>query len=309
MNREEIKVGFCVAYDWGLLAHSLPLVYEAADIICLSIDKDRISWSGKPFSWDESAFQALLRQMDPAAKIRLLEEDFHLPGLTPMQNELRQRQRMAEFMGPGGWHVQLDTDEFFLNFDGFVDYLKKIKTDRKVNVVCPWITLYKQGTGGFFYVKPERFSEVEYIQVATRWPYYEYGRRNGYFNIHCNFPILHLSWARSESEMWEKLNNWGHTTDFDVRRYYELWQQVNKDNYHHYKNFHHLNAKAWPRLGFLVGKSVDEMIHAHAGRFQLPVSRLTLWFKNSLWVSRLRALQQRIRIFWYKFSFIDALIA
>lgn len=295
MPDQSIKVAFCVAYDWGLLAHSLPLVYEAADTICLSIDKDRISWSGNPFSWDEPAFQALIRSLDPAGKIRLLEDDFHLAELTPMQNEVRQRQRMADFMGPGGWHVQLDTDEFFLNFTAFAAYLKTIRTKRKVNIVCPWITLYKQVPDGFFYVKPERFSEVEYIQVATRWPHYEYGRRNGFFNIHCNFPLLHLSWARSESEMWEKLNNWGHATDFDVLRYFELWQRVNKDNYKGYTNFHHLHPEAWPRLGYLQGKSVDAMIVTESHRFKLPVSRLTLWIRNSIWLSRLRELLKRIR--------------
>ena len=295
MTDQSIKVAFCVAYDWGLLAHSLPLVYEAADTICLSIDKDRISWSGNGFSWDEAGFQQLIRAIDTNSKIRLLEEDFHLSDLTPMQNEVRQRHRMAEFMGPGGWHVQLDTDEFFLGFREFAAYLKTIRTRRKVNVVCPWITLYKQGSGGFFYVKPERFSEIEYIQVATRWPHYEYGRRNGYFNILCNFPLLHFSWARSEAEMWEKLNNWGHATDFDVPRFFALWKEVSRDNYQQYKNFHHLHPEAWPRLGFLEGDSVHDMIRSQEGRFRLPVSRLLLWAQNSLWFSRLRAFLKRFR--------------
>ena len=48
-----IKVGYCVAYDWDLLAYSLPLVYDYADKICLSIDIDYTSWGGTPFSFDE----------------------------------------------------------------------------------------------------------------------------------------------------------------------------------------------------------------------------------------------------------------
>jgi len=36
------------------------LVYDDADIICLSLDKDRISWSGRPYAFDTAGFQQLV---------------------------------------------------------------------------------------------------------------------------------------------------------------------------------------------------------------------------------------------------------
>jgi hypothetical protein len=289
-NREKIKVGFCIAYDWNLLEYSLPLIYEEADVICLSVDKDRVSWAGNPFSWDEAGFRALVKSVDKDSKIEVLEEDYHLPELAPMANEVRQRNMIAARMGSGGWHIQLDTDEFFLNFKGFVDYLQNLRPARKANVVCPWITLYKQIGEGFFFVKPEHFDQVEFIQIATKWPEYEYGRRNGNFNFYTDFAILHLSWARSEAEVWEKLNNWGHKNDFNVAAYYDKWRGLNRSNYKEYKNFHHVTPALWPRLDYIAAKDVAALVQDGGFTSALPVRARQLRSKNSIWISRFKKL-------------------
>src|SRR5947209_19632592 len=123
MNKRPIKVGFCVAYDWNLLRYSLPAVYNHADVICLSVDKNRKSWTGRSYSFDSDRFHEFLRANDPLKKIRLYEDDFSISTLSPMENEVRQRNLIAEFMGKDGWHIQLDTDEYFNDFRGFVSYL------------------------------------------------------------------------------------------------------------------------------------------------------------------------------------------
>ena len=288
MSKELIKVGFCVAYDWKLLAYSIPPIYQYADLICLSIDQDRMSWAGNPFTWDEEGFRALLSRIDPQKKIQLLEEDYHIASLSPMQNEVRQRNCIAAFMGQDGWHIQLDSDEFFLNFEGFVQYLQRVQSFRKLNVSCPWITLYKQTEDGFFYVKPDTYKQIEFIQIATMHPHYEYGRRNGYFNVHTDFAILHLSWARSEAEIWEKLNNWGHKDDFDVQAYFEKWQQLDHDNYESYSDFHHIHAQAWPQLGFIAANKIDDLLQLSEKEFNLPINPTRLKLENSIWISRAR---------------------
>lgn len=285
---EQIKIGFCIAYDWNLLEYSIPPVYEQADIICLSVDKDRISWSGNPFSWDEQGFRAMVARLDPAGKIKVLEEDYHLPDLAPMENEVRQRNKIADFLGRGGWHIQLDTDEFFLNFPAFVKQLKEYNPGRPFNVSCPWITLYKQDQDGFYYVAPERFDQIEFIQIATQYPAYEYGRRNGNFNILSDCALLHLSWARSEAEIWEKLNNWGHKNDFDVQAYYRKWKDLNATNYESYRNFHHIRPDIWPALKYLPAASVTELLQVAQAQMHLPISKLKLACANSIWWSRIR---------------------
>ena len=64
-----IKTGFCVSYDWELLKTSLPRVYEASDIICLAVDKNRMTWGMKPFDFDEEALGVGARYYHHLAKV------------------------------------------------------------------------------------------------------------------------------------------------------------------------------------------------------------------------------------------------
>jgi hypothetical protein len=290
-----IKVGYCVAYDWEFLNYSLPQVYQHADVICLSIDRNRQSWSGKPFSWDEDGFRKMVATVDVAGKIRVYEDDFYNPELLPMQNEVAQRNKIAAFLGDGGWHIQLDADEYFVDFKSFVDFLNTLKTDRKINVNCPMINLYKQVPEGMLWIKPGHFSEIEYFPIATRHPEYEFGRRNGHFNILTNFPILHQSWARSEDEMWEKLNNWGHSKDFDVQKYFGLWKNASARNFNTYKNFHHLRGEEWPSLALQTkGNTVEQLLTLKNEDFPLPISIRNLRQANSIWRSRARKIWKMV---------------
>ncbi|NJL12531.1 MAG: hypothetical protein HC913_05715 [Microscillaceae bacterium] len=96
MNKFLFKVGFCVAYDWELLKKSVPRVYEYADTICFSIDKNRKSWSGTPYNFDETAFQNFLFGVDVDKKIQVYEDDFSLSDLSPIENDNRQRTLMGK---------------------------------------------------------------------------------------------------------------------------------------------------------------------------------------------------------------------
>lgn len=285
----DIKVGFCVAYDWYLLRHALPLVYEASDLICLSVDKDRISWSGEKFEIDEPAFRMFVSQMDIDRKIIILEEDFHVPNLTAGQNEVRQRNRMAEFMGYGGWHIQLDCDEYFTDFQGFVSYLKKLgKRDTiRTNICCPLLTLYQRTIDGFLYINPKTSKQVEFIQIATQQPNYEFGRRNGDFNIYTAFGIIHQSWARSEEEIRLKISSWGHQRDFDSAKYFEIWKAVDETNYQLLKNFHPIEPTVWPSLSFVPAKDISNFMQKFSWQ-SFPYSTWQLWIKNNRLLSKVK---------------------
>jgi len=284
-----------VAYDWYLLEHALPLIYNAADMICLSVDKDRISWSGHPYAFDTTAFQQLVARLDPDKKIRVIEEDYHLPDLTPMQNEVRQRNRIAQHFGPGGWFVQLDCDEYFLDFDGFVEYLRSLTSRRtkRANVACAWIILYKQTPEGFLYVDPVDKTKTEFMQIATREPGYEYGRRNGNFNIITNFAILHQSWARSREEIRDKIYNWGHSTDFDKEKYFAAWEGFDAANFATAKDIHPLQSGLWPRLNFVKGKTIADLLKNFPTHTMPAYSTVDLFFRNSRLFSKLRSLLKK----------------
>jgi hypothetical protein len=285
-----VKVGMCVAYDWHLLEFALPAIYAEADLILLSIDRDRVSWANQKFSMNDEKFYSFVKNFDPVGKIRILEENFH-PYESPMQNEVYQRNRMAEIMGKDGWHVQLDCDEYFLDFASFVSFLRGRGEgpSRPVNICCPLITLYKKVDDGFLYVRSTPASR-EYLPTATRHPEYEYGRRNGHFNIYTNFIILHQSWARTDEEVLQKLANWGHKNDFDGGKYFQLWKSTTKSNFEQLKDFHPMEAWRWPGLGLIQGESVAYAIRSISSIEFKPLSGINLWMKNSRIVGKLKQL-------------------
>jgi len=295
--KDPIKVGFCIAYDWYLLEYALPLIYAQADQICLSVDRDRISWSGSKYRFDDDAFYSLVKRIDVDGKIRVQEEDFHRADLSAGENEIRQRNSIALFLGMDGWHIQLDCDEYFYDFSSFVHYLRSLpKTGRTFNICCPLATLYKQVPGGFLYVNPLDIDRLEFIQIAMREPLYEYGRRNGYFNVYTNFAIIHQSWARTSEEIHEKINNWGHVEDFDKGRYFLFWDSLSERNYMVASNFHFLKPEVWPKLSFIEAAGVREFVERF-GTVKFPkLSKINLFIKNSLWLSRLRRVLKMIGV-------------
>lgn len=294
MNNK-IKVGFCVAYDWYLLEYAIPQVYNHADVICLSIDKHKRSWAGHLYRWNENGFRQLLNRLDPKGKIQVYEDDFSLPELSPMQNEVRQRNKIAEFMGQGGWHIQLDADEYFLEFSKFVSFLKKCKYKRPINICCPLYTLFKEIDQGYLIIKNKSHKKQDFVAIASNQPYYEFGRSNGYFNVKTNFGIVHQSWARSNDEIKEKINNWGHKEDFDVMAYFERWEMLNEDNYKSFKNFHPLQPHHWESLKLIEAENIPSLIENIKQDLPFTIPKRHLIKSNSIWLSRFRAILHKLK--------------
>ena len=291
----EIKVGFCVAYDWEFLRISLPLIYPYADKVCLSIDKERMSWTKQKFTINDAAFYAFVKEIDTRDIIDIYEDDFHQPDLTPMENEVRQRKLISSRLGISGWHLQLDTDEFFVDFEGFVAYLKQYKSNKQVNITCPWYTMYKQVKNGCLFISEDE-KELEFIPIATRFPHYDFGRRNGYFNIKTPFVILHQSWARSEEEILQKISNWGHKEDFDVMQYYKRWQSLNESNFKDYTNFHPIHPEIWKRLEMKEGKDIPAMVAYLKINPPFKIDYRKLSKENSVWRSRIKHYFNKIKM-------------
>ena len=80
-----------MAYDWDLLKKSVPPVYKYADIICLSIDKNRKSWGGKKYDFNDTAFYEWVKEIDTDHKVKIYEDDFCIANLSSIQNDNRQR--------------------------------------------------------------------------------------------------------------------------------------------------------------------------------------------------------------------------
>ena len=275
-----IKVGFLVSYDYDYLRTSLPLVYNEADFISLAIDQERRTWNGDTFAIDDSFF-TWLKSIDTAKKIRIYEGNFYDPNLTAIENDSRERNLLASFMGPGGWHVQVDADEYFLDFPKFTSWLKAHPelldnpAEHPVDVCAFLVVLYKKLDDGFLYVK----GNYDLCVLATNFPRYNIARTGINKRIFLPQVLLHQSWAREEKEIAFKFANWGHNIDFNTSTHYRQWKEADYANYASYHNFHPLKGNGWQRLGLVRGNNMQAIISKlnTTGILQFPRRLLIRW--------------------------------
>jgi len=255
-NIPQIKVGILVSYDYLYLKEALPRIYNEADSITLAIDKDGKTWSGNNIHIPDSFF-VWLKEYDKDNKIKIYQDSFHVPGLSPLDSDTRERNMLGQFMGKGGWHIQLDSDEYFLDFKDFCDFLRKLDIDKDTLIYAQWITLFKQNGNDYFLINAE-----ETFPLATSNPVYKAIRVSESQNpMYTGFKVIHQSWARGEDEIKLKLNNWGHTNDFDVDSYFEFWKMINKQTYRYVRSFHPLDSWLWPSLHYFEAKNIEELIN------------------------------------------------
>ncbi|MFQ6600482.1 hypothetical protein [Flavobacterium sp. C3NV] len=256
-----IKVGFLVSYDFKYLYKSIPLVYDASDLIVLAVDKDRLTWSGNPLFIDPLFFE-WIKEFDTLNKITIYEDTFYIAENSPAENDTRERNLLAKAMGDGGWHIQIDSDEYFNDFKNFTSFLKEKNhflinpKTKPVEIHVQWITLFKKVQGGFLYIK----DSFDAIEVATNYPKYKYMRATRHSKkIITKFVLLHQSWARDEDEIYTKITNWSHRDDSDNIAFYQFWKNINLNNYTEFKNFHENDPTKWKSLGFISENEIDSL--------------------------------------------------
>ena len=256
----DLKIGILLSYDYKYILNCLRPVYENAHSIVIAIDIDRKTWSGEDFVIPDRVFDDIA-SFDTSNKIQIYEDKFYLPDLSPMECETRERRLLAKRMGSGGWHIQIDTDEYFVDFLAFVSRLRKIERTaarRSVEVFAILATLFKQDEKGYYCVWPPR----ERFPVATNDPTYVKARKidsKGLKKYYFTDLVIHQSWARPESEIEDKIGNWGHVNDFDVREYMEFWKSVCYANHRYIRDFHPIKGSNWERLIYIEG-CVDDLI-------------------------------------------------
>lgn len=298
-----IKVGFLVSYDFKYLYKSIPLVYNEADKIVLAVDKNRETWSGNTFVIDDSFFD-WIKEFDTRNKITIYEDSFYIAENTPAENDTRERNLLAKAMGEGGWHIQIDSDEYFNNFKSFTDFLKKNNhylSNPEVNPVeihVQWITLFRKVEDGFLYIK----DALDAIEIATNYPKYKYMRSTRHINkIITKFILLHQSWARDEDEIYTKITNWSHRDDSDNIAFFEFWKKINLTNYKEIKNFHESDPAKWKSLGFVSEKDLDslEIKISAIQLFKLKIKKHVIHFIREKFSA---SIQDKIKIYYKKLS-------
>lgn len=257
-----IHVGIPVSYDYKYLPLCLSRIYDKADKITLAIDKARKTWAGQKYEFDESFLKEILDN-DPLHKISLYEDTFSVVGLGTLDCDLRERRMIREFMNSAdenAWHLQLDSDEYFVNFEAFVRYLHALDEcyDGNITVNCQWVTILKLLNDGILIAGDD--DSLGFFPVASiggcRWC-----SSSDAIVVNADFKVLHQSWGRDEKEIHYKISNWGHNHDFDVESYFQFWESVNRYNAPYIRDCHPLGRKCgWNWLEYREG-TIPEILN------------------------------------------------
>lgn len=256
---KKIQVGFLMSYDYSLLKQSIPPVYAASDSIFIAFDENYKTWTGGDFEVDPSFFE-WLNEIDVEGKIEIVKGNFYDPQLSAMENEVRERHLLGLQMGIGNWLIQIDCDEYFLNFEKFVSDLRRLDhfledpVKTKIQICAFTLNLYKNLEQGVLYV-----DEVRSQKFATNYPNYKTGRNTRERVIYTKNLLLHECVSRSEKEIRKKFSNWGHATEVDADKFLEKWNAVNEFNFREYQDFFYLEPEKWKYLNFVRGKSLKEI--------------------------------------------------
>ncbi|CAD7808718.1 hypothetical protein CHRY9390_01877 [Chryseobacterium aquaeductus] len=257
-----IKVGYLLSYDYKFIFNSIKQIYDFSDEIFICYDKDGKTWTGNDFEIPDTVFSEI-RKLDHQNKIIFYSDTFYVEELSAIDLDTRQRNMLAQKMGKGGWHIQIDSDEYLVGFEKLTAFLRKqkylLRNSKKtpVNFFVNFVTLFKQTEDGFFVISP--FTESCFL--ITNVPEYINARfpQNSY-SLKLNVNNIHQSWARTQNEILQKINNWGHSSDFDTSDFYNKWDHLNQENYAQFKNFHPIYPKDWQELKFIPAKGVEEFI-------------------------------------------------
>ncbi|WP_256010778.1 hypothetical protein [Desertivirga xinjiangensis] len=265
---KKIKAGFLVSYDYEYLKTSLPIVYPYIEEIFLCLDLKRRTWSGEIFTISDT-FWSWLDQLDIEKKIVIYEDDFYIENVPVIELDTRERQMLSARMGDCDWFMQIDSDEYFVDFPELLRKLNNYEPGEPVSINCKVIPMYKQTEDGFIIVS----EAADYLPFITNSPVYTYARySSGLKQVFWDDRVVHQSWARRSAEIKAKLNNWGHKDDFNTESYYNLWDAIDDHNYVYVRNFHPLDQVSWPKLELFKQRSIEDLIELLKQTYHNPVT-------------------------------------
>jgi hypothetical protein len=250
----KISLVMPVSYDFRYSYVALERIYDIADEIILGLDKDRLSWSKKPFSFDMPSFHEHIGLLDRDDKIRIVEDNFH-DAVQPMGNDTGERNKLSRHCRDGNWIIQIDSDEFAMNPADFKKWLASVNPESDLR--ARWLTVFK--TFGDTCLVTDGPSYEVCIGTRRKASFVE-ARETGKPSVLSPLQLLHFSWGRTRDELAQKLRNWSHAQDFDTEKYLSFWDGVTLENYKQVVNFHPLFPALWPKLRLIrIPKILDSL--------------------------------------------------
>jgi len=265
-----------ISYDAAYLPESISKYYNYVDEIVLGLDKNRTTWSGNSFSFDEKQLWSELGAIDGDSKISIVEEDF-VKSKIAIENDNYER-NFLKAQCTNDWIFSIDADEYLVNSkDFFYNYCPLVERYyNKADICMTWATPYKTIDDSTLVIANEDgtpfFGENQGM-VTSKDSTFTYARWTdksaaGHNRLLSPLVALHWSLCRTKEDLHEKINNIGHSDLVENDPFYQIWDEVTMDNYEELHNFKSsgLGTAQWPILRAIPSQEVANYIEQHLDR-------------------------------------------
>jgi len=265
-----------VSYDAAYLPESISKYYNYVDEIILGLDKNRITWSGNSFSFDENKLWSELGAIDGDSKISIIEEDF-VKSKVAIENDNYER-NFLKAQCTNDWIFSIDADEYLINTkDFFYNYCPLVERYyNKADICMTWATPYKTIDDTTLVIANEDgtpfFGENQGMTTSkdSTFTYARWTNKSAAGHNRLLSPLVAIHWSlcRNKKDLHEKINNIGHSDLVENDPFYQIWNQVTMDNYEELHNFKSsgLGTAQWPILRAIPSDEVTNYIDQHLDR-------------------------------------------
>ena len=204
-----------ISYDAAYLPESISKYYNYVDEIVLGLDKNRTTWSGNSFSFDENKLWADLSTIDGDSKISIIEEDF-VKSKVAIENDNYER-NFLKAQCTNDWIFSIDADEYLVNpKDFFYNYCPIVERYyNKADICMTWATPYKTIGDATLVIADEDgspfFGENQGM-TTSKDSTFTYARwtdksASGHNRLMSPLVAIHWSLCRDKDALHEKINN------------------------------------------------------------------------------------------------------
>lgn len=261
-----------ISYDWEYLPKSIESYYDYVDEIVLGLDKNKVSWSGNKFEINENKLFPALQAVDKDKKINIIESDFCKSKIA-IENDNYERNYLKNLC-THDWIFSFDADEVLLNaHEFFYKFLPVVDRYYKdYDLMMTWATPFKEiddktliiadADGTPFLTETQGvITHKNNTFTYARWT--ENSKIPGKL-ISTPLIALHYSLCRPKDELHQKINNIGHSDLAKKDPFFDLWNQVNLDNYTQARDFKTSGmGPQWPRLVAVPTEGLKDIYLAH----------------------------------------------
>lgn len=271
-----ISVISLISYDAQYLPSSISKYYKYVDEIVLGLDESRISWSNNLFTFDEEALWNSLKAIDVDNKVSVVEGNFHKSSIA-IENDNYERNFLKNEC-TNDLVLSIDADEEILNAAEFFNNYLPIATRyiKKVDFCMTWLTPYKviddtvlvivnENDSPFIGDKQAVLSNKDVTYTYARWTDRSATGRNRVLS-----PLLSLHWSlcRTKEELYQKINNIGHSDKTGNDPFFKVWDSITLDNYQQLRNFKTsgIGSLQWPKLLAMPKAELESYYMQHVGK-------------------------------------------